>query len=601
MIFTPVSCHSFFTSLRSSLLIVAAPVLLLGAGVAQVNPTVPPPPATTTTNSDGAVQTTTQTTTDASGKPVQSVTSTMTLHRGKKKAADKDGKVVQTKDTKRAVKKDRTAAALVGVDAKLPDKQLYDKAVIAMNKGHFDVARLDLQTMLNTYPDSQYQMRAKLAIADSWYKEGGTAALTQAESEYADFRVFFPNAPEAAEAQMRIGDIYFRQMDKPDRDHAKATHAEEEYRRMLTDYPNADPKLTDQAKQRLREVQEVMASREADIASYYAAKENWAAAIARYQTVVDQYPLYSHMDDTLIGLGDAYEAQARFIRGMKAPEAGKARLEEMYDGLAAAQYRKVVLEHSAAPHVEDARDRLDAMHLPIPTPSAEQVAASAALENSRSTYTIANRARVLLMHTPDTVLAPRQGEPTLVDAKATYAPTIIKRVNTDFATAFAPPAAPGTVTAAVPESAPASGSAATPATAATDAAPLAFNPVSGAADSGGDAPTVMTTAPGAGGSGGGNRMGGVEILGSTPPAAAPDPRGGLKAVGPTNTTPLPPTEKAAPAPDQLNDIAAGDRTAPAQVAPAKGKVPKPTFDKADESSSKHKKKKGLKKLDPLPQ
>ena len=87
-----------------------------------------------------------------------------------------------------------------------------------MKHGRFDVARLDLQTLLNTYPESQYMMRAKLAIADSWYKEGGTAALTQAEQEYTDFITFFPNAPEAAEAQMRIGDIYFRQMDKPDRD-----------------------------------------------------------------------------------------------------------------------------------------------------------------------------------------------------------------------------------------------------------------------------------------------------------------------------------------------------------------------------------------------
>ena len=96
----------------------------------------------------------------------------------------------------------------------------------------------------------------------------------------------------------------------------------------------------------------------------------------------------------------------------------------------------------------------------------------------------------------------------------------------------------------------------------------------------------------------------VEILGSTPeatPAARPDPTGGLKAVGPANATPLPPTEKAAAAPDQLNDIAPGEKTAPAQVAPANGKVKQPVFDKADESSSKHKKKKGLKKLDPLPQ
>ncbi|MDQ2802991.1 MAG: outer membrane protein assembly factor BamD, partial [Pseudomonadota bacterium] len=452
------------------------------------------------------MQTTTTTTTDSTGKPVESVTSTMTFHRGKKKTDAKTAKVVQSKDTKRFAKKDKTAAALVGVDAKLPDKQLYDKAVIAMNKGHYDVARLDLQTMLNTYPDSQYQMRAKLAIADSWFKEGGTAALTQAESEYADFRVFFPNVPETAEAQMRIGDIYFRQMDKPDRDYSKATHAEEEYRRMLTDYPNADPKLTTQAKQRLREVQEVMATREADIGSYYATRENWAAVIARYQTVVDLYPLYSHMDDTLIGLGDAYEAQARYIRGMKAPEAGKAKLEEMYDGLAAAQYRKVVLEHSAAPHVEDARDRLDAMHLPIPTPTPEQIAASVALENSRSSYTIANRARVLLMHVPDTVLAPKEGEPTLVDAKATFAPTIIKRVNGDFATAFAPSGKAPVVAPTVTAEAPATALAAP----AAPAAPLAFNEVTGAAEGGGSMPSVMTATPAASG-GSGNRMG-VEIL-----------------------------------------------------------------------------------------
>ena len=204
-----------------------------------------------------------------------------------KKTKGKDDKVVQSKDTKKAMRKEskeKKANPLLGEDAKLPDKQLFDKATEATKHGHYDVARLDLQTLLNTYPDSQYQMQAKLAIADSWYREGGTAALTQAESEYADFRVFFPNAPEAAEAQMRIGDIYFRQMDKPDRDYAKAVHAEEEYRRMLTDYP--DSTLVPAAQQRLREVQEALATREAAVAEYYASRNNWPATIARFKTVV---------------------------------------------------------------------------------------------------------------------------------------------------------------------------------------------------------------------------------------------------------------------------------------------------------------------------
>src|SRR6185437_358266 len=316
-----------------------------------------------------------------------------------------------------------------------------------------DVARLDLQTLLNTYPDSQYQMRAKLAIADSWYKEGGTAALAQAEAKYKDFITFFPTAPEAAEAQMRVGDIYFRQMDKPDRDYTNATHAQEEYRLMLQQFPQSS--LVPEAKQRLREVQEVLAEREAEIGDFYASRSAWPATIARYQTVVDTYPEYSHMDDVLVGLGDAYEAEANYVRSIRLPEAAKARLERIYDDQAANAYRKVVLEHSASPHVEDARDRLAAMNLPIPTPSPEQVAASVALENSRRQYRLQDRAKLLFLRQPDVVMAAREGEPTLTDPKPTVAPDVTRAIINNFKEALNP---------AKPEAAGAPQSPATPTT-----------------------------------------------------------------------------------------------------------------------------------------
>src|SRR6185437_10512442 len=93
---------------------------------------------------------------------------------------------------------------LAGVGSKQPDKVLFDKAMDAMRHNRFDVARLTLQTLINTYPDSEYIARAKLAVGDSWYAEGGTAALAQAEQEYKDFEIFFPNMAEAAEAQLKI-------------------------------------------------------------------------------------------------------------------------------------------------------------------------------------------------------------------------------------------------------------------------------------------------------------------------------------------------------------------------------------------------------------
>ena len=227
---------------------------------------------------------------------------------------------------------------------------------------------------------------------------------------------------------MRVGDIYFRQMDKPDRDYSKAIHAQEEYRLMLQQFP--DSTLVPQAKQRLREVQEVLATREADIASYYASRENWPATIARYQTVVDTYPQFSHMDDVLVGLGDAYEAEAQYRPSAeRLPEDAKGRLEKIYDDRAAEAYRKVVLEHSASPHVEDARDRLAAMNLPIPTPTPEQVAASAALENSRGQYRLQDRATLLILRQPDVVMAAHSGEPPLADAKPTLAPAVTKQIT----------------------------------------------------------------------------------------------------------------------------------------------------------------------------
>src|SRR5882762_4671858 len=177
---------------------------------------------------------------------------------------------------------DLSANPLANVKSQQPDKVLFDKAMVALKKGRFDVARLDLQTMLNTYPNSEYQMRAKLAVGDSWFKEGGTAALTQAEAEYKDFITFFPQAPEAAEAQMKVADIFYMQMEKPDRDFNNATRAEQEYRAMINQFP--DSSLVPRAKQKLRETQEVLAEREFLIGQYYASRLNWAGTIARLQT-----------------------------------------------------------------------------------------------------------------------------------------------------------------------------------------------------------------------------------------------------------------------------------------------------------------------------
>ncbi len=85
-----------------------------------------------------------------------------------------------------------------------PDKVLFDRAISNIEHGNYLAARLTLNTLINTYQASPYLVRAKLAIADSWYREGGPHGLAQALVEYKDFVQFYPNTPEAQQAQAKV-------------------------------------------------------------------------------------------------------------------------------------------------------------------------------------------------------------------------------------------------------------------------------------------------------------------------------------------------------------------------------------------------------------
>ena len=130
-------------------------------------------------------------------------------------------------------------------------------------------------------------------------------------------------------------------------------------------------------------------------------------------------------------------------------------------------------------------------------------------------------------------------------------------------------------------------------------APLAFQDVPSSDGTSAPSDTSVTTSTPATGTGG-NSVG-AEILtpGVNGNAAATAEASGLHAVVPTSNA-LPPAEKAADAPEQVNDIQPGAQQAAAQTPADDGKKTKsPSFDKGDESSSKHKKKKGIDKLNPF--
>jgi outer membrane protein assembly factor BamD len=350
---------------------------------------------------------------------------------------------------------------IANVGSKQPDKVLFDRAMDAMKHNKFDVARMTLQTLINTYPDSEFIARAKLSIGDSWYAEGGTASMQQAEAEYKDFETFFPNMPEAAEAQFKVAKIHYDQMEKPDRDFTHAKRAEEEYRNMIMQYP--DSPLVPQAKERLREVQEVLAEREYRIGRFYYLRESYIAGIARLKTLTDTYPLYSGSESALYMLGDSYEHEIELTRASKRlPESAKGKVLQEFADNAAAAYDKIITRYPTSPEAGLAKQRLIAMHQPVPIPTKEAIAQYKAEEAGRKQLGVKAKVMLTMHKKPDMSAAAKAGEPTMEEPPQTSAPELVKKTDATILAALTGKPVPkeGEKTAAQPAASSSSSSAA---------------------------------------------------------------------------------------------------------------------------------------------
>jgi outer membrane protein assembly factor BamD len=269
-----------------------------------------------------------------------------------------------------------------------------------------------------------------------------------------------------------------------------------------------------------------------------------------------------------------------------------------------------VTRYPMAPHVEDAKDRLIAMGRDVPDPSQAALAESEAEEGSRVNVKLKDKAMLLVRHGPSTVEAARVGEPSVVDVKQTYAPEVSKQTIAAFNAAMrgqplpvAPAPGEAPVNAAI-----ANGTA--PPTTDQPAAKPSFESVPEASGSVGNGASVEITNGNAGSGSSAASPGGAApaneaapVNGAAPannPAAAADPV--IKPVGPPENKPLPAIDKPAVAPAQINDVKPGSGQG-AQVttgATSSGKkVKKAPYNSKEESSSKHKKKKGLDKLNPF--
>ena len=231
-----------------------------------------------------------------------------------------------------------------------PDRILYQSAMREMDRHNYTVAQLHLQTLISTYPDSDYFPKAKYALAESMYRQGGRENLDSAETAYKDFIIYFRDSDLADDAQLMVAMTHVRRVQSPDRDNTEARLAELELREMINSYPTSD--LLEEAKQKLRDVDEVLAAGSFKIANQYFIRKNYRASIDRYKEIEEKWPDFTKMDSNLYELAESY----RLATPPNLESSGK-------------YYSEVVRNYPLSTRAKQAKVRLEEMNLPVPDPN----------------------------------------------------------------------------------------------------------------------------------------------------------------------------------------------------------------------------------------
>jgi outer membrane protein assembly factor BamD len=229
------------------------------------------------------------------------------------------------------------------------DKELYEQATKKAEKGRYDEARLLYNVVITTYADSSFLPLAKLAIADTFYLEGGTSNLQQAVGGYKDFAQYFPTHPKICDVKHRIAMAYMRQMGAYNRDASMAKQAEHQLK--AAEQACRNSAILPQVQSDLRDVQQVLGLHVLDIARFYLDKRQaYKAGESRLRDIINEYPFFSYYDESLYRLGVALIEQEQ-------PEE------------ATEYFTRLVRDYSNSEFAKKGKEYLERLGKPIPAPS----------------------------------------------------------------------------------------------------------------------------------------------------------------------------------------------------------------------------------------
>ena len=224
-----------------------------------------------------------------------------------------------------------------------PKETLYQKGKALIDKKKWEQGRKYLTYVFETYPNDPLGRDSLLLVADSYLKQGGAAAYTEARYRYRDYLNRYPDAPRRDYARYQFAYCSDKEHSRPDRDQTQTREAIQQYQSLIREYP--DSPFAGAARERIRQLVDILAEHEFAVGYFYMRKGSLGSAMGRFTSMEERYPDYANKDKLF------------YYQGRILTRLGR-------DDEAARYYSRLLEEYPTSDYAKRARDRLKKLKVP---------------------------------------------------------------------------------------------------------------------------------------------------------------------------------------------------------------------------------------------
>ena len=202
-----------------------------------------------------------------------------------------------------------TALALVACASSDPEKiedtpeAQYLKGYNAFHNKDFDAAIQAFDGVEQNFPYSEWAERAQIMMAYAQYKERKFPDALLTLDRFVQLHPGNKNTPYALFLK---GLCYFEQMSDVTREQEMTANAEQAFHELIARYPASI--YTNEAQAKLVSIQNHLAGQEMDVGRYYQKRQDYTAAMNRFQQVLKNYPDSNQMPEAFYRLTACYKA-----------------------------------------------------------------------------------------------------------------------------------------------------------------------------------------------------------------------------------------------------------------------------------------------------